>query len=104
MLKYKTRGNSSPNGKSIVFFYSHPDDHSLHFDRISNDLLNECNCAIFYSDDGEFLIDQLEHINLFVIPVSERLLNEQDGKLELVLSYAFDNKIPVLPIMQQRGL
>jgi hypothetical protein len=37
-LSYKTRGNSSPQGKPKVYFACHPDDFSL-FEAISDDIL-----------------------------------------------------------------
>ena len=47
-LQYKTRGDSNPKGKPKVYFCCHPEDFDKYFEKISQELLAEQNCAIWY--------------------------------------------------------
>ena len=42
VLKYKTRGDSTPSGKAKIFFCCHPDDFDLYFEKICKDILDIC--------------------------------------------------------------
>lgn len=50
-LKYKTRGDSSPQGKSSVYFCCHPGDFNKYFETIYNEILAKQNCAVWYADE-----------------------------------------------------
>ena len=54
-LKFKTRGESSPQGKPRVFFACHPEDHNLYFEDLSEWILSHQNCAIWYFDPEDIL-------------------------------------------------
>ena len=43
MLGYLTRGNSTPSGKTRIFFCCHPEDYELFFNEISGD------CSLRYA-------------------------------------------------------
>ena len=107
-LKYKTRGMSSPQGKPKAYFCCHPDDVCL-FDEISDDILKFQNCSVWYYDkntkinDSEHYTD-LAEMNLFVMPVTTRLLCTENRALLFDLPYALERNIPVLPLMQEEGL
>jgi len=106
MLKYVTRGNSNPKGLPKIYFCSHSDDFDLYFDNISNELLLHQNCSIWYSDndtDDDFF-DNLRQMQLFVIPVTKKLLITENFALDVEFKFAIDNHIPVLPIMLEDEL
>lgn len=108
-LKYKTRGDSSPQGKPRVYFCCHPQDHSAFFDRISDEILEKQNCAVWYLTDphaqrSELLLGDLKQMQLFVMPVTYRLLSTPNPALDTEFRFAMENHIPVLPLMQERGL
>ncbi len=108
-LNYKTRGDSSPAGKARVFFTCHPTDFPLCFRRITDDILEQQNCAIWYlnpeeePDPAQYEAD-LEQMQLFVIPVTARFLKEPNRARLADFPYAAAHHKPVLPIMMESGL
>ncbi len=107
-LKYKTRGNSSPQGKPRVFFCCHPEDFENFFESVSNEILAKQNCAIWYVDkaivrDEDFFSD-LKQMQLFVMPVTTNLICTENEALDTEFKFAMENHIPVLPLMQEGGL
>ena len=108
VLKYITRGNTSPQGKPRVYFCCHPDDFTKFFEPVSTDILLKQNCAIWYIDgtaerDEDFVSD-LKQMQLFVMPVTINLLCTENEALNIDFKTAVENHIPVLPLMQERGL
>lgn len=108
-LNCKTRANSSPNGKAKIYFCCQPDDFAPHFEKISGDILELYNCAVYYRDESgdgpaELTDFDLQQMNLFVVPVTTRLLTRPDGVCTRELDIARDANIPVLPILLENGL
>ncbi|MCC8045795.1 MAG: TIR domain-containing protein [Clostridiales bacterium] len=109
-LCYKTRGNSSPQGKSRVYFSCHPQDFDLYFTDLSDEILKKQNCVIWYDSDpheeviqNELLAD-LEEMQLFVIPITSRFLYRENRARDLEFGFAQTRHIPILPIMMESGL
>lgn len=105
-LKYKTRGNSHPRGKSKVYFCSHPDDFQLYFDSLSDDILEIENCAIYYHENlnEEDLLDDLSQMQMVVIPITAKFLFQTNKAREVVFTYVLNHHIPILPVMEDVGL
>jgi len=108
ILKYKTRGNSTPQGKPRVYFCCHPEDFNRCFESISNEILAKQNCAVWYTDevivhDEDFFVD-LKQMQLFVMPVTTNLLCTENQAIDIEFKFAIENHIPVLPLMQESGL
>ncbi len=109
-LKYRTNGGGSPKGKPRVYFTCHPADLDRSLDRICEDLFRAADCAVYYTADmGDRLPEEtretdLERMNLFVIPVSLKLLLEPNRAMEEDFPFAAAKHIPVLPIMLEPGL
>ena len=109
-LKYRTRENSDQGDRLKVYFACHPDDFNQTFDKICEDIFKTHDCCICYVEDGsaEALREKpdefLREINLFVIPVTSRLLSEEDPAVDAVLSYARRERMPVLPILMEAGV
>ena len=107
---YKTRGNSSPERKPRVFFTCHPDDFSKYFEKICEDIFKTHDCAIFYTEDlneefeEKYKESDLGQMNLFVIPVTFKLLSQPNRAMDSDFRYAKEKYIPVLPIMMEPGL
>ena len=105
VLKYKTDGNVDPAGKPRVYFTCHPDDFDECFEKISTDFFNSHSCAIYYKADmSERILDQDKEIelgrsNLFVIPVTQKLLTTPNIAMDDEVHYALEAGIPVLPII-----
>ncbi len=107
-LRYKTRGDSSPQGKQRVFFCCHSDDFARYFEGISDDILKTQNCAIYYYDiDAAVTAEEretdLSQMALFVMPVTTKLLTTNNQALQ-DFRFAQEHHIPVLPLMQESGL
>ena len=48
--------------------------------------------------------EDLLQMQMFVIPVTSRFLQEDNPALEREFRFAMENHIPVLPLMQEKGL
>lgn len=108
-LKYITRQNSLPHGKPKVFFCCHPDDFSLYFPEISKDILDKQDCAIWFSENADFspsedYLQDLSQMQLFVFPVTLKLLCTENFAMDTAFPYALKQHIPVLPLIQEAGL
>lgn len=107
-LKYKTRSNSSPQGKPRVYFCCHPKDFEKCFESISDEILEKQNCAVWYTDevvayDDDFFMD-LKQMQLFVMLITTNLLCTENETIDIEFNFAIENHIPVLPLMQESGL
>ena len=109
-LKVKTRGNSSPQGKRRVYFTCHPADFDKSFEKTCEDIFQTQDCAIYYAEDmneegdEDYLEQELRQMNLIVIPVSFRLMTEENRVMRTDFPYALKEHIPVLPVMTESGL
>jgi len=106
MLQYKTKGNVSPQGKRRVYFTCHPDDYDRFFDRISTDILKFSDSAIWFNPDDNYedIDTDLGQMNLFVIPITTKLLTKPCRTMQLDVPFAIEKHIPILPLMQEGGL
>lgn len=50
MFQYKTKGNVSPQGKRRVYFTCHPEDQERFFEKITDEILKNTDCAIWYNN------------------------------------------------------
>lgn len=112
-LVYRTRGNTSPQGKPRVYFCSHPQDQKTFLDATVRELLSLADCSIWYDPTPEASLSprqreereaDLAGMQLFVLPVTARLLTTASRALEWEFPLAMAQHIPVLPILQEPGL
>lgn len=109
-LIYRTRGNSSPQGKPRVYFTGHPEDLPVYAEEIFADILKTQNCAIYYDAepdipcDTEELLRQLEQMQMFVIPITRTFLTRKSRALDVEFPFAMEHRIPVMPLLQEQGL
>lgn len=108
-FSYRTRGGSRPDNKPKVYFTCHPSDFDAYFDKVCNDIFEFQDCVVFYTDnmggyDSEDIFIDLERMNLFIIPVTNRLLTESNRTMQVDFKFARDRHIPVLPLMMESGL
>lgn len=108
-LKVKTRRNETTQDKAKVFFACHQDDFDEYFESVTDEILAKQNCAIFYYlptdtiDYNERMMD-LSEIQLFVFPVTEKfLINENDAR-NIDFKFAMENKKAILPLLQEMGI
>jgi len=107
-LQYKTKHNLSPQGKAKVYFSCHPEDYEKCFETIADDILAIQDCSLWYCDtntvkDDDFFAD-LEQMQLFVMPITTKLLSSDNDAIKIEFPFAIKNHIPVLPLMQEAGL
>ena len=109
IFKYKTRGQSPVQGKAKVYFCCHPQDFELYFDEIAEDILSKKNCSIWYSTyqiakvDEEYF-DGLRQMQMFVMPITNKLLCAPNFAIETDFEFAVKNNIPILPILLEKDL
>ena len=109
-LTYLTRGKASPQGKPRVYFCCHPDDRELFFDSISSLILKYHNCAIWYNADPNEPYDReereldLSQMQLFVVPITYKLLARSSDAMDWEIPFAIRNHIPVLPVIEEENL
>ena len=106
----RTKGNANPKGKPRVYFTCHPEDFDRYFDKLCEDIFQTHDCAIFYTEDMNAVIGEqdkstdLESNNLFVVPVTFRLLSQPNRAMDGDIPFALEKHIPVLPFMMERGI
>ena len=72
-MRYKTRGNSHPQGKPRVYITGHPVDVELYFETIAETVLKLHDCAVLYDEDPEHpedaenFISDLDRMQLIVL-------------------------------------
>ncbi len=106
----RTKGNSNPHEKARVYFTCHPEDFEKYFDVICDDIFKTHDCAVYYTKDMTAEFDEqdkqsdLGSNNLFVIPVTYKLLSTPNRAMDTDFQYAISEHIPVLPIMVETGI
>lgn len=109
ILSYKTKNNASAYGIPKVYFCCHSKDLNAFFDDIVNEIFSKQNCSVWYHGEdipeytNEFFED-LQQMNLFVVPITERFLSKNNPALEVEFRFAVEHHIPILPLMQEGGL
>ena len=109
-LLVRTDGNADPKGKPKVYFTCHPDDFESCFDAVCEELFAAYDCAVYYRENmaeslpAETRGTDLNRMNLFVIPVTFRLLNTGNVAMDEDFPFAKNAYIPVLPLMREQGL
>lgn len=106
-MDYITRGGISPQGKQKVCYIAHPNDFSVYFEMITSQILECHDCAVYFDsdlDNAENITDNIEIMQLIVLPVTSRFLNQPNAARDVVLKFAKEKHIPVLPILTEKGI
>lgn len=109
VLSYKPQSVKNPQGKQKVYFCAHPDDYRL-LDEIGKEILTRQSCCVWYDSDPtaecdiQELLSLLSGMQLFVVPVTTKLLTQSSRAMDAEIKFAFEKMIPVLPIMLEEGL
>ena len=105
-----TNGNSDPHGKPRVYFTCHPDDFELYSKEIFADVLKAHDCAIYYTADMTEEIPEedtdtdLGTMNLFIVPITYKLLTLPCRAMDHDIAYAKSRNRPILTFMMEPGL
>ena len=109
-FKYRVKNEKNIKDKPRVYFTCHPLDFDKYFDRVAADILRTQDCAIYYTADmteplsAENLSVDIHRMNLVVVPVTLRLLIEDNRAMTVDIPYALEHGIPVLPLMMEEGI
>jgi len=109
-FKIKTKNQVDIDKKPRVYFTCHPDDFEKYFEKICEDIFNTHDCAIYYTENMREIIPEdekeldLGRNNLFVVPVTLKLLDTANRAMDEDIPYAMKMHIPILPIMMDSGL
>ena len=112
-LSYITRASSSPRGKPRVWLCCHPADQARFLEPLAKDLLAAADCALWYDPDPAAPLSDEEQagreadladMQLFLLPVTRKLLLRSCRARERELPFALQRHIPVLPILKEPGL
>ncbi len=109
-FKVRTRGNADPQSKARVYFTCHPEDFERYFDKVCEDVFKTHDCAIYYTADMNEPLDEanidvdLGRMNLYLVPVTFRLMNEPNRAMAVDIAYAKEKNIPILPFMMESGI
>lgn len=110
VFKAEARIKVDIDKKPRVYFTCHPDDFEKYFKKICEDIFNAHDCAIYYTEDMTEVIAEDEKAvdlgrnNLFVVPVTFKLLTTPNRAMGEDIPYALKEHIPVLPIIMEPGI
>ncbi len=106
-LKYITKNNNNLKDKPRVYFTCHPQDFEQTFERLTNDIFKTQDCVIYYTENMADRLPEdsretdLDRMNLFVIPVTKKLLDEHNRAMDEDYAFAVKHNIPVLPLKME---
>ena len=107
---YRVKNESNIKDKPRVYFTCHHDDFERYSERVVGDILDAQDCVVFYTEymndvlTEENLSLDLARMNLVVVPVTYRLLSEDNRAMRVDIPYAMERGIPILPLMMEDGL
>ena len=111
-IQFYVPDGGSPKGKNYIFFAAHPKDTEQYFPTMQREIFKiEQNCTFWFDAEPEqiwndSLTDNLDHtgMQLFIFPVTSQLLSTENNAITVLLPYALDKHIPVIPILMEPGL
>lgn len=93
-----------PKGRPKVYFCCHPEDLTRYFHPLTDLILKKHNCTVWYPGDEKPDLADLAEMQLFVMPVTRRLLTTDNHAMTAEFPLAIAEHIPVLPLMMEDGL
>ena len=111
-LAYITRGNASPQGKPRVYFCCHPADQAAFLQPMAKDLLALVDCSVWYDPEPATPLSPEERssreadliqMQLFVLPVTTRLLNGPSRAMEWEFPLAREQRTRCCPFCRSRA-
>ena len=107
VFKLETKNKVDIDKKPRVYFTCHPEDFKKHFKKVCDDIFKTHDCAIYYTEDMTEVIAEDEKAvdlgrnNLFVVPVTFKLLTTLNRAMDADIPYALEKHIPILPILME---
>ena len=110
-FSWKTKNGTPPTKEQRkVYFTCHPADFDRCFEKLTADIHKTHDCAIFYTADmtapipDAYIEAGLEQMNLFIVPVTLRLLTEPNRAMDEDLACAKKAGATILPFMREAGI
>ena len=108
-LVFKNRYNDNPKNKPRLYFYAHHEDYEKYLTEIASEILDICDCVIWYKEDPCYMLDEsevteLSQMQVFIILVSQKFLTNDTYIMGKEFLYAKEKHIPILPILAEDGL
>ena len=78
--------------------------------KVCEDIFATHECAIYYTPDmAEEIADEdkdtdIGQMNLYVVPITFRLLSQPNRAMDSDIAYAKEKHIPILPLMMESGI
>ena len=110
LMQVRTDGNASPKGKPRVYVTCHSQDFEQWFEKICDDIFKVQDCAIYYTKDmteeipDEDKATDLGQMNVFIIPITFKLLTTKNRCMDSDFAFAVEKHIPILPIIMESGI
>ena len=107
MFQFISRSGNLTEMMPRLYVSCHPDDFADYFDSVCNAVFNSQDCAVFYTDNmnadlgGENALKDLESMNLYVIPVTYKLIKKSCPAVDYILKFALEKHIPVIAIAME---
>lgn len=106
MLKFFTRGQTSPIGKQSVYFAASKKDFG-YLNDVARHILGHIDVAVYYDDQNntENTTDgELWGMDLIVVVLSKDALNGMCDTFSRVIPRAYTKNIPILPLAVENGV
>ncbi|MBQ6583357.1 MAG: toll/interleukin-1 receptor domain-containing protein, partial [Mogibacterium sp.] len=110
-IRHRIGSSQQLNSKARVFITAHPDDGQAYLDRVVQLLQEQQDCIVYYFDvipeepEAEIPKDEigevLREMQLIVVLVTRKLLTEPNPAMDVIVPYALEHNIPVLPLMME---
>ena len=109
-FKIRVKNQSNIKDKPRVYFTCHPDDFERYFETVCADLFKTQDCAIYYTKNmseelsEENLSLDINRMNLLIVPITFRLLTDENRAMAVDIPFAIRSGVTVLPIMMEDGI
>ena len=102
----RTYLDKSPNGLVPVLFCSAEEDRDRFFEQLTAKILKlRTNVAVYaFKDVNDISLEQIYSMKLIVVPVTMAFLHRNCVARESILKPAMEKNIPILPILEEKGI
>lgn len=111
-IRYYPNDGEYIKGKNKIFLAAHPAESTQYLASLWEEVKRvDSNCIFWYDSQPELswdadLMQSLTQtgVQMFLFPVTSKLLNTENNAVSVLLPYALENHIPIVPILMEPGL
>lgn len=111
-IRYYPNNGEYIKGKNKIFLAAHPAESTQYLASLWEEVKRvDSNCVFWYDSQPELswdadLTQSLTQagVQMFLFPVTSKLLNTENNAVSVLLPYALENHIPIVPILMEPGL